>query len=98
MSRETKQKEAARLAAVREAYWVGTEPEYFERSVLRDALVLAEIVAKPLLAQVKALFMMLPGTIIGQGIAWGLDDTEVRGSIHRFVDENREAVREAATV
>lgn len=36
--------------------------------------------------------MMLPGNIIGQGVAWGFNDTEVRESVHSFVEKNRAAI------
>lgn len=87
---QRRQKKAARLDAVREAYWASTDEAEFD--YLHDALTIAEIVKEPVSAQVKALFMMLPEEIIGQGIAWGFTDTEVRESIHRFVADNREAV------
>ncbi|MFY1903644.1 hypothetical protein ACOTBZ_28565 [Achromobacter xylosoxidans] len=48
--------------------------------------------APPSLAQLKAVFMMLPATIVGTGLSWGFDDTEVGDDIHRFIDDNREAV------
>lgn len=89
---QRKHKEAARLSAVREAFWAGTDDNDSEFDNLHDALISAKIVEEPTPTHVKALFMMLPDTIIGQGIAWGFNDTEVRESIHRFVGENREAV------
>jgi hypothetical protein len=44
---------------------------------------------------VKALFMMLPAHLIGLGISWGFNDTEVGDAAYRFVDENEEEVRAA---
>jgi hypothetical protein len=91
--REAQQKQAIRLAAVCEAYWVSSTSTN-ESTNMHDALVIADITSSPTLEQQKALFMMLPSEIIGEGIAWGFSDTVVQDSICQFVSDNREAVVE----
>ena len=39
--------------------------------------------------------LMLPASVFGQGLSWGVSDTEVRGQIYEFVAENRDAVAKA---
>lgn len=87
---DRKNKEAIRLKAVCEAFWQNSDISEFDE--LHDALTGAGIVAEPTPDQIKALFDMLPASIIGQGIAWDFGDTEVRDSIYQYVRENREAV------
>lgn len=95
---QLRQKDAERLNAVREAFWANSDPDDSEFYALYDALTFAKIVTEPTSAHIKALFMMLPEDIVGQGIAWGFTDTEVRERVHRFVAENREAVAQRVTV
>lgn len=93
MSQDRELKSAeAQLDAVRKAYWAWADGHDSEFYILYDALANAKISQKPTLVQVRSLFMMLPGNIIGQGIAWGFNDTEVRESVHSFVEKNRAAV------
>lgn len=84
-----------RLQAVREAFWSNTPEDDAVVDHLHDALVANELVAEPSPEQVKILFMMLPGKIIGSGLSWGFSDTEVRESIYAFVDENKQKVIDA---
>lgn len=92
---EEDRRDAKRLDAVRQAYWEGTREDSSEFYVLSDAISGAGIVDSPNRDQQRALFGLLPQYIIGEGIAWGFSDTEVRGRIHEFVAENREAVVQA---
>lgn len=92
LQEERKQREIARLTAVCEAYWVNSTEDDSDLYVLHDALVCAEIVESPTEEQQKSLFLMLPSDIVGQGIAWGFSDTEVRENIQSFVEKNRDAV------
>lgn len=85
-------KEERRLQAVRQAIWDAWSDDDIAFSRIHDALVSTVMNDPPSLAQVKAVFMMLPAAIIGTGISWGFDDTEVGDDIHRFIHENREAV------
>lgn len=90
MQEEDEQRaEAARLEAVREAFWNRTPPVRADFNHLHDVLVIAEIVEEPTPSQVKALFMMLPPDIFGSAIAWGFFDTEVRERTYEFVERSR---------
>lgn len=91
---EKKQRDNARLNAVREAYWAATSADDSDLYRLHDALVSTVMQESPTLEQQKALFMMLPPQIVGLGIAWGFGDTEVGDDIYRFIEENRDAVIE----
>lgn len=84
----------ARLAAVCEAYWAGTEPDSGEFSSMADSLT-AVLGISPTSEQVKTLLLALPEEIVGQGIAWGFDDTEVRDAVHSYVVKCHETIRAA---
>ena len=93
---ERQSREQARLRRVAQAYWQGTAGlPGDDLTVLHEALVLAQLCERPTKAQCHALFLMLPATVIGQGIAWGFDDTEVRESVYSFVDDNLKDVARA---
>lgn len=92
---EEDRRDALRLDAVRQAYWDGTHADSSEFYVLSDAISGAGIVDSPSRDQQRVLFGLLPQYVIGEGVAWGFSDTEVRGRIHEFVAENREAVVQA---
>ena len=89
---QRREKKASRLDAVREAYWADSDSADSDLDNLHDALLSIEGITDPTKEQMKIFFMMLPESIIGQGIAWGFEDTEVREDIYRFVEENREAI------
>jgi len=87
------ERDTKRLTAVREAYWQTSSERDFYR--LHDALVSTLMTGAengPTAEQLKALFMMLPARIVGLGIAWGFDDTEVGDDIYRFIEEHESAV------
>lgn len=92
---QAKSAEAARLAAVREAFWNASNPESQEFYPLSDALTNVFDCEDPTSEQIKALFCMLPADIIGAGIQFGFADSEVRDEIWEFVEENRPAVKTA---
>ncbi|PNE59911.1 hypothetical protein A8H39_01830 [Paraburkholderia fungorum] len=89
------QREEQRLQAIREATWDAYSDDDSEFSRIHDALAATVVDGVPSASQVKVLFMILPASIIGQGIAWGFTDTEVGDQIYRFVEENDESVRAA---
>ena len=95
MTRELKQKEENRLQAVRDAYWSATDVDGLEFATIHDALIEFCEVKEPTNAQTKAVFDLLPSDIIGNGIQWRFDDTEVRDSIYIFVRENAEPIKHA---
>lgn len=99
LQEQRRKRAETRINAVREAYWAGsdTDGDFSDFDNLYDALTISNIVEMPSLEQIKTLFMMLPAEIIGQGIAWGFTDTEVRESIYNFVADNREAVITSVT-
>lgn len=77
-----------RTAAVREAYWMSTDPESGEFDSLHDVLnYICE--RDPTYEQVHRLFNMLPSEVIGDGVKWGFTDTVVGDAIHEFVRENK---------
>jgi hypothetical protein len=57
--------------------------------------IFAELDEGPTDEQVKALFMILPKHIIGEGISWGFNDTVVGDNTYEFVQDNEEEVRKA---
>lgn len=80
-----------RTAAVRDAYWMSTDPESGEFASLHDALnYICE--RDPSDEQVRRLFNMLPSEVIGDGVKWGFTDTVVGDAIHEFVRENKSNV------
>jgi hypothetical protein len=85
------QRDALRFDAVREAYWEATDPAAGEWSNLQDALRDAGITS-PTTTQCRALFDMLPRTLIGKGIARGFDSHSVRDDILEFAQENRDFI------
>lgn len=86
-------KEEERLQAVRQAVWDAWSDDDSAFTRLHDAMVSTVMEESPSRAQMKAVFMLLPATVIGLGIAWGFTDTEVGDDIHRFIEENEDAVR-----
>lgn len=90
---EQDRREAVRLDAVYKAYWDNTDKPDSDLSPLVSAL--AGIVAEPTVEQQRILFMMLPAHVFGQGVSWGFSDTEVRGQVYRFVEENHDVVTAA---
>lgn len=86
------QHELIRLNAVRQAYWTQTDPDDSDLWSLHDALQQIGNIEFPTREQQRILFFMLPADVIGNGIAWGFDDTEVRGAIWEFVRENVVAI------
>jgi hypothetical protein len=92
---ERDRREAVRLDAVRAAYWGNTDKPDFDLSPLVSAL--DGIVDDPTDEQQRILFMMLPADVFGQGVSWGFSDTDVRGRIYEFVNENRDAVAAAVS-
>jgi hypothetical protein len=84
--------EAKCLAAICEAYWANTPLKSSSLQQLSDTLAATGIVEHPKPAQVKALLLLLPADILGQGIAWGFEDSDVRSQIYRHVDENIETI------
>lgn len=94
---ERDRREAARLDAVRQAYWDNTDKAGADLHVLSDALTATGISANPTIQQQRILFMMLPASVFGQGVSWGFSDTEVREQVHAFVAENRDAVAKAVS-
>ena len=47
----------------------------------------------PTQEQLKAVFMLLPANIIGQGISRGFEGTDFGDEIYRFIGENEGIVR-----
>lgn len=86
-------KEEERLQAIRQAVWDAWSDDGSAFSRLHDAMVSTVMEDSPSQAQMKAVFMMLPATVIGLGVAWGFTDTEVGDDIYRFIEENEDAVR-----
>lgn len=89
------QKELDRLNAVREAYWASSQMDGHDFDVLHYSLLQLEGVESPTEHQKKVLFFLLPQHIIGSGIAWDFDDSEVRDSIYVYVRENASEITAA---
>lgn len=86
-------KEEQRLQAVRQAVWDAWSDDEIAFSRIHDALVSTVMDKSPTEEQLKRVFMLLPATIIGRGVSWGFDDTEVGDDIYRFIEENEDAVQ-----
>ena len=86
------------LAAVCEAYWTNSPSDSTSLQQLHDILVVTELSEEPTSEQVKALLLLLPAHIVGQGIAWGFEDTDVRDQIYEYVVANMAAVTAAILV
>ncbi|RMW17481.1 hypothetical protein [Pseudomonas syringae group genomosp. 7] len=88
----TEARDAKRLLSVCQAYWDHTSPSSGERDEFHDTLIAWGFTNHPSEEQQKALLFMLPQHIVGHGIAWGFEDTDVRSQIHDFISENKEAI------
>lgn len=84
-----------RLQSVRDAYWTSSAAASSEFSAIYDAIFNVIGIKAPSPAQMKAVFDLMPSNVIGNGVAWGFDDTDVRDSISVYVRENADAVRAA---
>ncbi|MDO9179063.1 MAG: hypothetical protein Q7U16_12230 [Agitococcus sp.] len=84
-----------RLHAVKEAYWSHSDFKGSDIGVFKDALLHIKGPVPATAEQQKVLFFMLPDSIIGPGIAYGFGDTEVRESVHEFVEQNTHALTAA---
>lgn len=90
-------KKTQRLQNIREAYWLSTleiDSELFEFSTIHDSLVEFLNIDSPTIEEQKIVFDLLPQHIIGGGISWGFNDTEVRDNIYVFIRENAELIQE----
>lgn len=94
---ECNQIDEGRLSAVRRAFWESTPADHTDFDCLHDVLCSFgfEGALEPTPNQVRALFMMLPSHILGEVIALGFDDTEVRERIYEFVRQNERGVAES---
>lgn len=85
-------KDAKRIQAVRDAYWAATDTDSNEFSTIYDAC--AEFIGAEISShQSKEVFDILPKEIIGSGIQWGFNDTEVRDNIYCFIRDNSEEIK-----
>lgn len=77
---------AVRLRAVKDAYWAAS-------GTVRDLNVFADIleacagIESPTKSQQRALFDLLPESIVGAGIAHGFDSRRVRTMLAKFAQE-----------
>ena len=79
-----------RLQMIRDAYWNGSdESEFYD---LHDTIVDFLNIA-PTKEQVRAVFNLLPSSIIGGAIQWGMDDTEVRDQTYVYIQDNKQLIR-----
>lgn len=88
---ETRKK---RLDAVRMAYWEATPAEewYSINDIIKEHIPeLTDITRE----QQKILFMMLPSTILGEAIKWGIGDTVVRNGIYVYIRDHVNEFRNA---
>jgi len=86
-----KQRIKLRINAIRQIYW-NASVDLNDFAALDRALVSVMDIAKPTLSQRKALFDMLPQSVLGFGIQWGFDDTDVCDVIADFAQSNKEAL------
>lgn len=90
-------KRTQRLQNIREAYWLSTleiDSELFEFATIHDSLVEFLNIKDPTIDEQKVVFDLLPQHIIGAGISWGFNDTEVRDNIYTFVQKNIQLIQE----
>lgn len=90
LDEEQQLKNAKRLQAVRDAYWLASDYEEFY--CIHDSCTefLAMDLAKD---QLRLIFNILPSDIIGSGIKWGFYDTEVREKIYCYIRDNAEVIK-----
>ncbi|MGN5048832.1 hypothetical protein ACTG16_23305 [Aeromonas sp. 23P] len=91
---EQKKVSDKRLDAVKAAYWEAT-PEDETLDMVDTLLQLMPDVDNITMEQKKAVFMMLPSSVIGLIVKWGMDDTEARDQIYEFVESHIGDVRAA---
>lgn len=86
---------AKRLEAICDTYFAHSEERDFSR--VHDALCEAmsqDLETGPTFEQIKVFVKMLPQNIVGKGISWGFDDTEVGDEVYVFAQENKDLVME----
>lgn len=79
-----------RLNAVKEAYWNNIDKS--ESDVISDMISYILELQEVSLETVRVVFMLLPATIVGKGISFGFDDTEVRDNIYEYVEKHKEGI------
>lgn len=83
-------KGAARLQAVKDAYWSASSRDDFGR--LHDCLV-DYFPGKISMLHIKGFLDMVPAPVFGEAIKWSLNDTAVVDSVCVFIEENFDAVK-----
>jgi hypothetical protein len=78
------------LIALKDAYWNNSDNS--KSDTIHDILA-STIQITPNEEQIKSVFYLLPETIIGSIIQWGISDTVVRDTIYTFIEDNEEKVR-----
>lgn len=92
---EHKKRKEIRLQAVRDAYWANSDIDGLEFAAIHDSLVEFCEFDDPSNQQCKAVFDLLPSSLIGGGVQWGFDDSEVRDGIYAFVRTNAAMVKKS---
>lgn len=87
--------ENKRLQLVRDAYWSGSKLDDFDPIVSSLCVELDAEWDDFKSEHIQAVFNLLPVEIVGDVIKWGMSDTEVRGTVHEFVEDNLGKVQEA---
>lgn len=94
-------KEEQRLTLIKHTYWnasLNIDPNLYEFATIHDSLVEFLNMENPSLEEQKVVFDLLPQYVIGLGISWGFDDTEVRDKIYVFVRENVELIQKQISI
>lgn len=89
----SRNREEVRDEKIHKAVWDAYAADGDTPPGLHDALL--EVVDEPCVEQQRVVFMMLPTSLIGKGIAWGFDDTEVGDMIVLWLREHQDKVRAA---
>ena len=81
-----------RLTAIKKAFWDNTERVEEELWSIQAACI-DNFGTQLSHVQLKEVFDAFPQELIGNGIKWGFDDTEVRGEIIEFIENNQVALK-----
>lgn len=78
-----------RINAIRQVYW-NASVDLNDFAALDRALESVADISQPTLSQRKALFDMLPQSVLGFCIQWGLNDKDVCDVIIDFAQANKD--------
>lgn len=82
--------EAKCLEAVCNAYWATMTAESASIRALGQVLESTLRISEPTVNQMESLLFLLPAHLVGQAVAWGFDDADVRLQVCEFIEDSRD--------